>query len=198
MWNNNGGWTPEKCEVDNCNQHVGQGGGQPHLHGDPFGPTCLYSASNYSALDAHPPQIGWANDGLYIYGRYLSANAPGFTTALDDCGGHIHDSYDYHYHTQVMSLVSTGSAPTFLTGSTFPAGTVGPHKCYKGDLSKDTMFNIGFGDSKNNACCGSTEYYAAPGILLNLVTCSAGKYASWTWPPQSSRAVVKPGALGDK
>jgi hypothetical protein len=54
---------------------VGQGGGAPHLHGDPFGSypgMCLYSKANYSSLSAHPPQIGWSRDGYSIYGRYLS------------------------------------------------------------------------------------------------------------------------------
>ena len=32
-----------KCEVDACNEHVGQGGGQPHFHGDSFG--CQYTAA---------------------------------------------------------------------------------------------------------------------------------------------------------
>jgi hypothetical protein len=26
----------QDCEVDACNEHIGGGGGQPHLHGDPF------------------------------------------------------------------------------------------------------------------------------------------------------------------
>ena len=83
-----------------CNNHVGQGGGQPHTHGDPFGPGCLYSAANYATLSAHPPIIAVARDGPFIFGRYLSASAPGFSTnPLDDCGGHKHDSYGYHYHT---------------------------------------------------------------------------------------------------
>ena len=29
MFNNRGGFTPDQCEVDACNQHVGQGGGPP-------------------------------------------------------------------------------------------------------------------------------------------------------------------------
>ena len=90
MFNNIAEYTPEHCEVDACNSHVGQGGGQPHLHGDPFGPSCLYTAANYSSLDAHPPVVGFALDGYWIYGRYLSTAAPGYATALDDCGGHNH------------------------------------------------------------------------------------------------------------
>ena len=52
IWNNVAVYTPQQCEVDSCNEHVGQGGGQPHLHGDPYGdeaPTkCLYGPSNYT------------------------------------------------------------------------------------------------------------------------------------------------------
>ena len=52
IYNNRAVYTPQQCEVDSCNEHVGQGGGQPHLHGDPFGdeaPTkCLYGPSNYT------------------------------------------------------------------------------------------------------------------------------------------------------
>jgi hypothetical protein len=51
---------------------------------------------------------GISFDGIGIYGRYLSASAPGFVLGLDNCGGHIHDSYGsssgYHYHTQVVEL----------------------------------------------------------------------------------------------
>jgi hypothetical protein len=126
LYNNRAELTPDNCEVDSCNEHIGGGGGQPHLHGDPFGTSCLYSAANYSSLSAHPPQvrpactlllpvcsplmaalaalqIGWAYDGPFIYGRYLSTSAPGYSTALDNCGGHTHDSYAYHYHTQVAA-----------------------------------------------------------------------------------------------
>ena len=90
IFNNRGSFTPEQCEVDGCNAHVGQGGGQPHLHGDPFGPTCLYSQANYASLTVHPPVIGFAFDGYQIYGRHLSTSAEGYSTALDICGGHQH------------------------------------------------------------------------------------------------------------
>ncbi len=52
VYNNQGGYTPLKCEVDRCNEHVGQGGGAPHFHGDMFGDEvdthCLYGPSNYT------------------------------------------------------------------------------------------------------------------------------------------------------
>jgi hypothetical protein len=57
VWNNRATATPQWCEVDTCNEHVGGGGGQPHLHGDPFGSWCLYSAANYSSSTVHPPQV---------------------------------------------------------------------------------------------------------------------------------------------
>ena len=91
--------TLESCEVDSCNEHVGQGGGQPHLHGDPFSATagkCLYSAENYTDssgtqdLTVHPPVIGFSYDGPLIYGRYTSpttrpGSAPASTTAAATC-----------------------------------------------------------------------------------------------------------------
>ena len=63
--------------MDSCNEHVGQGGGQPHLHGDPFGdeaPTkCLYGPSNYTGDQygetGHPPLVGFGADGILIYGE---------------------------------------------------------------------------------------------------------------------------------
>ena len=69
---------------------MGQGGGQPHWHGDPFSDahTCLYGTSNYSSgASGHPPVIGFSFDGHLIYGRYLSSSAPGFASPLlDACG----------------------------------------------------------------------------------------------------------------
>lgn len=50
-----------ECNLDSCNEHVGQGGGEPHLHGDPFGSWCLYSASDYATLASHPPLVSIFN-----------------------------------------------------------------------------------------------------------------------------------------
>ena len=71
IYNNNAGYTPAKCEVDSCNEHVGQGGGQPHFHGDMFGAKCLYSQTNYSggSASSHPPIVGFAADGVPIIPR---------------------------------------------------------------------------------------------------------------------------------
>ena len=131
VFNNQAGYTPEKCEVDACNSHVGQGGGPPHIHGDPFGPSCLYSAANYTpTLDVHPPVIGFAIDGYIIYGRYMTTSAVGASTAIDLCGGHEHDSYGYHYHTQVLTTTSGSTGLQLFsgipTGLTYVITTTGP------------------------------------------------------------------------
>jgi hypothetical protein len=129
-FNNNAYLAPQKCEVDSCNEHVGGGGGQPHLHGDPFGTFCLYSSLNYTSSTVHPPQIGWSLDGPSIYGRHLSTKNEGYSTPLDDCGGHVHTGYTYHYHAQVLtSTVDNGVAPTQKDqiGTTYYASTTGPY-----------------------------------------------------------------------
>ena len=151
VFNNRATFTSENCEVDACNEHIGQGFGQPHLHGDPFGPTCLYSAANYtvngvSNWTAHPPLIGIADDGLWIYGRYLSSAAPGGNIALDICGGHSHGgstygqgtSGGYHYHTQLIAATSSGlGSGTNLVGLPYPQTTTGPYQCFMGNLSAE-------------------------------------------------------------
>ncbi len=89
MYNNRGQYTPQDCEVDACNEHVGQGGGQPHLHGDPFHSrdgVCLYGPGNYTSNSAHPPLWGFSLDGYNIYGRHLSENNEGYAPPW---GGHI-------------------------------------------------------------------------------------------------------------
>ena len=90
MFNNMNVIDAAQCNQDGCGAHVGQGGGQPHVHGDPFGPLCLYSSKNYTSTSAHPPLIGFAFDGFSIYGRHLYATTLGASVSLDACGGHTH------------------------------------------------------------------------------------------------------------
>ena len=164
--NNHAGYTPDKCEVDSCQEHVGQGGGQPHFHGDPFGDQdssssspnkCLYGPSNYtSGVTGHPPLIGFAFDGHLIYGRYLSAAAPGFAAPLlDACGGHSHSSSsdvdengislgDYHYHTQVFDRTCP-SGGMCVAGEVYKVSTTGPYNCFKANLAGALMHVLGPG-----------------------------------------------------
>ena len=180
VFNNGALLTPSWCEVDSCNEHVGQGGGPPHLHGDPFGEKCLYSQQNYTGIDgtassinAHPPLIGWSLDGPSNYGRYLSLDAPGGRVELDECGGHTHDNMPYHYHARIQSgkanRQSRGDEALYLIGGEyqeFPAFPMGPDQCWKGDVSKQTDF----WNNKNDLyapCCSMTNYYAREGVTIN-------------------------------
>jgi hypothetical protein len=181
--------TLESCEVDSCNEHVGQGGGQPHLHGDPFSATtgkCLYSPENYTNaagtqdLTVHPPVIGFSYDGPLIYGRYLDNTAPGFSTGLDNCGGHVHDSYSYHYHSQVVQATTSsgnkGISKNTNTGKTYPAFVAGPYNCWKAkitdlgaDGTKDAVTNFWAVKSDKDltaVCSTSTAYWVKPGYTL--------------------------------
>jgi len=161
LYNNVVQKTPDRCEVDRCNEHVGQGGGQPHWHGDPFGDetttTCLYGPSDYvdadgaQAVTNHPPIIGFSFDGYRIYGRYLSESAPGFAAPLlDACGGHTHatatdkDRLDlplggddgYHYHAQIFDHACSGT--NCVTTNSYTVSTPGPYQCWKADIAKET------------------------------------------------------------
>jgi hypothetical protein len=184
-FNNMGGFGQEECEVGACFEHVGMGGGQPHIHGDPFGPTCLYSAANYTTTLVHPPQIGWSMDGASIYGRYLSDSAPGGSVTLDDCGGHTHDSYGYHYHTQVVSTNSTNAFPNHPTGVNYALFTPGVFKCWKGDIT--TISNFWATDKSlektlTQPCAGMTNYYS----LYNTTTTTASSTSTSTTTSSSS------------
>lgn len=169
IYNNRAMLTPEVCEVDSCNEHVGGGGGQPHLHGDPFGSShgtkCLYSVANYSSLTAHPPQIGWSLDGYSIYGRHLDYQAEGWpSNALDQCGGHSHGTYGYHYHTQVISAVTDSGASNGVAGVAYPSFSPGVNKCWKGNI---TAIKIWSRDaSLVQPCCGMGQFYTGPGISI--------------------------------
>ena len=154
---------------------MGGGGGQPHLHGDPFGSWCLYSLRNYTTGRMHPPQIGWAFDGVTIYGRHVSTENYGSSLVLDDCGGHSHGIYGYHYHAQVLTAYTdSGAVEGQAAGQPYYASTTGPYQCLKGDISKITNY---FGslvvshtsvlpDTTTHMCSGTTKYYAASGIIL--------------------------------
>jgi len=175
---------------------VGQGGGPPHLHGDPFGngtgASCLYGPQNYTSVDgttsvdAHPPIIGFSFDGHLIYGRHLSTDAPGYQKPkLDACGGHSHDedSYDiynfsladYHYHTQVFDALvdNFGMAKE---NENYSATTTGAFQCFKADLTASPGSSALLGATASskyadqremgNRCCGMSDYYLLTGVEM--------------------------------
>ena len=187
--------TLDACEVDTCNEHVGQGGGQPHLHGDPFHASdskCLYGPANYTdGTTGHPPVIGFSFDGPTIYGRYLSESAPGFSVGLDDCGGHEHGDYVYHYHTQIIEATTSeknkGTNGAANEGVKYPAFTPGPYKCWRADIdlrgtsSFDFFDNAAVSAADRKPCNGMTHYWVKTGYSIDgagtldttLATCDA-------------------------
>ena len=166
VFNNRAGYTPEFCEVDSCNEHVGGGGGEPHLHGDPFGSFCLYSGANYSNAFVHPPVIGFSFDGPTIYGRHINVNNLGFTVPLDECGGHAHGNLDYHYHTQVVNTVTDSMAqPAIGSGVAYALFPPGPFKCWRVNISAIPNFWTKAVTDKQ-PCCGMNTYFAATGISI--------------------------------
>lgn len=203
LYNNRAEGTLQACEVDSCNEHVGGGGGQPHLHGDPFGATCLYGARNYTTpagavdLSVHPPQFGYALDGFSIYGRYLSVAAPGFSTPLDDCGGHDHDGMGYHYHAQVINAFTDAGCVvrSVAVGTPYPAFTPGVYQCFRGNLSSIPTWGINNTNPlqalSTKPCCGTTDYYTAPGITLSL---TAGGTSPSPTPSRSTSRSASPTA----
>jgi hypothetical protein len=197
--------TWQSCEMDRCNNHVGQGG-DLHLHGDPFGANCLYSAADYiNGTATHPPLIGWAMDGFELYGRYLSASAPGASVALDECSGHDHgDGSGYHYHSQVIQFTTPSGVPGVAAGLSYVGYIAGPYKCWRGDIAKQSPLfweansgpthTTGYGSGSQYQslrqrgdyadlmpCCGTSTYYAVSGVTINGVVGSSvaatGAYA---------------------
>jgi hypothetical protein len=96
----------EKGEVTQSGIHVGQGMGL-HWHGDGHAANGnkmnIYNLRDYVGYD-HPPLIGFGNDGVALYGKYEDdySSMDGFSTEIDDFGGHEHDGYNYHYHAHEM------------------------------------------------------------------------------------------------
>jgi len=191
IYNNRATQTLQDCEVDACNEHVGQGGGQPHFHGDPFSSTdgvCLYGPANYTSETDHPPMIGWSLDGFNIYGRHLYTTSLGFDTALDTCGGHEHDGIDgYHYHAQVITAVTDALSPAvkegLIVGIEYATFTPGVHDCWKGNISavpggSTEFFTKDKQSDYAKPCDGMTEYYAAEGITIRGTTANLDELLS--------------------
>ena len=116
----------DSCESDLCNAHAGKGEDY-HYHGDPFGDTCAYGSADYTGT--HPPQMGWGMDGYPVYGRHISNSEynDGITVDLDDCQGHEHDAYGYHYHGTQVEIVDGSNEWT--------EWRIGPSVCWKGDIT---------------------------------------------------------------
>jgi len=203
IFDDQGYTSQEMCEVDMCNAHAGKGFDY-HYHGDPYHHTpgkCLYSPNDYSdTTNGHPPIIGFSLDGFKVYGRHLAETNVGYTTALDDCGGHSHGDYGYHYHAQVKML-----SP--LTGSTlrnvpstadYYAPIPGVYKCWRGDIGAQRIFGaqIKFDDRADfedlKPCTGTNQYWAhsslksiTGGVATDLAAAFTNIKGTAAWPSAS-------------
>jgi len=182
-YNNRGIFAWTSCEVDRCNAHSGKGEDY-HYHGDPFGANCLYSEADYgnSPATAHPSVVGFAFDGFTIFGRYTQAGQEGQSTVLDTCGGHMHTTYEYHYHPELEAATTSTLDGTSVSGTiSYTAYKVSPMTCWGGDISKVANFwnarnsQVNYDSTKDGLssrndltqlkpCCGMTNYYAASGV----------------------------------
>jgi hypothetical protein len=95
-------------------------------------PHVRYGPANYTSDSAHPPLWGLSLDGYNIYGRHLSSTNEGYSTMLDNCGGHLHDTYGYHYHSQVIeAYTSSGAAKGVTTGTAYAVFPPGVFQCWR-------------------------------------------------------------------
>jgi hypothetical protein len=113
----------KSAEITNTGIHVGQGMGL-HYHADGYGAKsttnnlCLYNDADYSKRK-HPPLIGFGLDGIALYGIYKKtySSMHGYTTSLDNFGGHSHGSYGYHYHAHTVQNNTSNNVDTITDGS---------------------------------------------------------------------------------
>ena len=145
----------------------------------------IYHHSKRYGEAGHPPLVGFGDDGILIYGRYLYPTQLGFQAPLlDVCGGHTHgasatpaqDPYgmldDYHYHTQIFDATATSSAVADANDG-YTATTTGPYNCYRANLTASkgsgALMNAAsaLSEGKNimaNRCCDMTDYYILSGM----------------------------------
>ncbi|MAJ51734.1 MAG: hypothetical protein CMB82_09000 [Flammeovirgaceae bacterium] len=107
------------AEITHGGIHVGRGM-ELHYHADGHSYSKnginLYNLADYEGRN-HPPLIGMAYDGIALFGRHEEnhTSMKGYSTALDEYGGHEHgDGFGYHYHAHTQEVSSTGNnAVTF-------------------------------------------------------------------------------------
>ncbi|PIB36088.1 hypothetical protein BFP72_12130 [Reichenbachiella sp. 5M10] len=101
-YNNNLRFAALDAEITSTGIHVGRGMGL-HYHADGHGYNQnginLYNTEDFAGKN-HPPMIGFAYDGLALFGRYEQSHTAmlGYDVSLDEFGGHAHGDLGYHYH----------------------------------------------------------------------------------------------------
>jgi len=116
-----------------------------------------------------------------------------------------HDNLPYHYHTQIITASTQagggGAGASYLptTSTQFYATTTGPYKCWKNDITQITNFWAAGGgtvDTGTQPCCGATNYFAQPGIVINgagTLSTGTGTTAP-TKPPTKAPTSARPTA----
>jgi hypothetical protein len=106
-----------QAEISPKGHHVGRSlAAGLHYHADGHGAHANNIFNLYNNLDYvgryHPPLIGFSLDGIALYGKYENdySTMSGYSTALDEYGGHDHDDYGYHYHCHDVEVVETYSS----------------------------------------------------------------------------------------
>lgn len=101
-------------ELGPLGSHVGRyiAGGH-HYHADGHSASSNHIFNVYNNIDyigrRHPPLIAFSLDGVALYGKYESSYSSmhGYSTVLDEYGGHSHDDYGYHYHCHEIEVNET-------------------------------------------------------------------------------------------
>ena len=151
--------SPIAGELSASGCHVGQGGGGPHCHSDGYQSgqgLGLYNDADY-ASKTHPPLIGFGYDGIALFGQYrgtTDASLLGYSTSLDDFGGHNHDSIGYHYHAHTTSW--TGTIAGSSTPTTVSNLAVLMKGAYIGKVSKVPYFRSTCSKFNTNKYLGGT------------------------------------------
>jgi len=158
--------SPIAGELSASGCHVGQGGGGPHCHADGYQSgqgLGLYNDADYSGK-THPPLIGFGYDGIALFGQYRTSDTSmlGYSTALDDFGGHNHDSIGYHYHAHTASW--TGTVPGSNTAITVSNLAVLMKGAYIGKISNVPYFR--------SACSSKFQINKYLGGTVTSTTCN--------------------------
>ena len=217
-YNNTLAFAQTNAEISSTGIHVGQGMGlHYHADGHSFNQNGinLYNSEDYENR-RHPPVIGFALDGLALFGKYEIeySNMHGFGTPLDQFGSHTHDGYGPHYHafnsqvsdswngndhnfTQHFLLVGayrgrTNQIPGFQNISTNQLKDetlkkyVGAIGTYTGTDFNNIQYSVALTVSGNGSTIGSGIYDVGQPITLEALPGLGYLFSGWSGDLNSS------------
>ncbi len=97
--------------------------------------------------------------------------------ALDDCGGHTHGAYGYHYHSQVITAyASTGAQRGVTTGAAYAVFPPGVFKCWRVHAAAPSAEHTqslkrASTHTRARACPDTSQYFHAFIALANAHLC---------------------------